>query len=115
MSPEYGRDTVAFHFTWQPDQPPVEALLVDLDAALGPVRCPPTLGQALRGESGRNWQAVRASARLHPPGRAPRPARGVPQHVVRSPGAGLGMISGVALTLTLLWRAPVCTSCTTVI
>jgi xylitol oxidase len=33
MSPEYGRDTVGIHFTWIPDQPAVEELLVDLESA----------------------------------------------------------------------------------
>ena len=45
ISPEYGRDTVAFHFTCQPDQPPVEALLVDLEAALAPFDARPHWGK----------------------------------------------------------------------
>jgi xylitol oxidase len=36
MSPEYGRDTVALHFTWRLDQTGVERLLVDLESALRP-------------------------------------------------------------------------------
>jgi xylitol oxidase len=35
LSPMYGRDTVAFHFTWVPDQRAVEAVLAPLEAALG--------------------------------------------------------------------------------
>ena len=36
MSPEYGRDTVAIHFTWTRDQAAVEHALVDVEAALAP-------------------------------------------------------------------------------
>jgi xylitol oxidase len=36
MSPEYGRDTVALHFTWVLDQAAVEGLLIDLESALAP-------------------------------------------------------------------------------
>ena len=45
MSSAYRRDTVAFHFTWQPDQPRVEALLVDLEAALAPFDARPHWGK----------------------------------------------------------------------
>ncbi|WP_448809114.1 D-arabinono-1,4-lactone oxidase [Agromyces bauzanensis] len=34
LSPAYGADVVALHFTWKPDQPAVTALLPDLEAAL---------------------------------------------------------------------------------
>jgi alditol oxidase len=34
MSPQYGQDTVAFHFTWIPDQVAVESALVVLEDAL---------------------------------------------------------------------------------
>ena len=36
LSPAYGRDSVAFHFTWRPDWPAVRALLPDVEAALEP-------------------------------------------------------------------------------
>jgi xylitol oxidase len=36
MSPQHGRDTVALHFTWRRRQAEVEALLVDVEAALAP-------------------------------------------------------------------------------
>ncbi|MGS0685845.1 D-arabinono-1,4-lactone oxidase [Nakamurella sp. GG22] len=39
LSPAYGRDTVAFHFTWRREQPAVEALLVDIETAI--VDCHP--------------------------------------------------------------------------
>jgi xylitol oxidase len=45
MSPEYGRDTVAVHFTWMPDQPAVEALLVDVEEALAPFEARPHWGK----------------------------------------------------------------------
>jgi xylitol oxidase len=34
LSPAYGTDVVALHFTWKPDQPAVTALLPELEAAL---------------------------------------------------------------------------------
>jgi xylitol oxidase len=36
MSPQYGRDTVAIHFTWHRDQKRVEQLLAELEAVLAP-------------------------------------------------------------------------------
>src|SRR5919198_2612560 len=45
MSPQYGQDTIAFHFTWTPDQRAVERLLVDLEAALGPFQARPHWGK----------------------------------------------------------------------
>lgn len=36
LSPQYERDSVAFHFTWVPDQPAVERALVELETALAP-------------------------------------------------------------------------------
>jgi xylitol oxidase len=45
MSPQYGQDTVAFHFTWQPDQHAVEAALVKLEDALAPMRARPHWGK----------------------------------------------------------------------
>jgi xylitol oxidase len=34
MSPQYERDTIAIHFTWQPEQQAVERVLVEVEAAL---------------------------------------------------------------------------------
>jgi alditol oxidase len=45
MSPEYGRDTVAIHFTWGPDQAAVERVLVDVEAALAPFEARPHWGK----------------------------------------------------------------------
>jgi xylitol oxidase len=36
MSPQYGRDTFAIHFTWKPDQPAVEHVLAAIEPALAP-------------------------------------------------------------------------------
>lgn len=45
LSTGYGRDTVAFHFTWKPRQDAVEALLPELEAALAPSRARPHWGK----------------------------------------------------------------------
>jgi xylitol oxidase len=45
MSPQYGEDTVALHFTWQPDPPGVRRALVELEAALAPCRARPHWGK----------------------------------------------------------------------
>jgi alditol oxidase len=36
LSPAYGRETVAFHWTWRPDEVAVRAILPAIEAALGP-------------------------------------------------------------------------------
>jgi alditol oxidase len=45
MSLQYGQDTVAFHFTWTPEQAAVEEVLVDVEAALAPFRARPHWGK----------------------------------------------------------------------
>jgi xylitol oxidase len=45
MSPQYGRDTVALHFTWTRDQPAVERALLELEAALAPFAARPHWGK----------------------------------------------------------------------
>jgi xylitol oxidase len=45
MSPQYGQDTVAFHFTWKPEQGAVEEVLVDLEKALAPLPARPHWGK----------------------------------------------------------------------
>jgi xylitol oxidase len=45
MSPEYGRDSVAIHFTWKPDQDAVERLLVSVEDALEPFAPRPHWGK----------------------------------------------------------------------
>lgn len=46
MSPAYGRDSAAFHFTWKPDFAGVSAVLPALDDALRPFDARPHLGKA---------------------------------------------------------------------
>lgn len=36
LSPQYGRDTIALHFTWRRDQPTVERAVARIEAALAP-------------------------------------------------------------------------------
>ena len=45
MSPQYGQDTVQFHFTWLPQQDAVERALVDVEAALSPFEARPHWGK----------------------------------------------------------------------
>jgi xylitol oxidase len=45
MSPQYGQDTVGFHFTWWPEQDAVERALVDVEAALTPFGARPHWGK----------------------------------------------------------------------
>jgi len=45
MSPQYGRDSVAIHFTWKPDQDAVERLLASVEDALGPFAPRPHWGK----------------------------------------------------------------------
>jgi alditol oxidase len=52
MSPQYGRDTVALHFTWKPDQPAVERVLVDLEAGLSPFEARPHWGKLFLANAG---------------------------------------------------------------
>jgi xylitol oxidase len=52
MSPQYGRDSVAIHFTWKPDQAAVERVLVDLEAALAPFEARPHWGKLFLADAG---------------------------------------------------------------
>ena len=45
MSPEYEQDSLAIHFTWQPDQAGVERVLVDVEDALAPFAPRPHWGK----------------------------------------------------------------------
>jgi alditol oxidase len=45
MSPQYGRDTVAIHFTWAPEQERVESLLAELEQTLLPFEPRPHWGK----------------------------------------------------------------------
>jgi xylitol oxidase len=45
MSPQYGRDTVAIHFTWRPEREAVLRAVADLEAALAPFAPRPHWGK----------------------------------------------------------------------
>ena len=45
MSPHYGRDSIGIHFTWKPDQPAVERVLMRIEAALAPFSARPNWGK----------------------------------------------------------------------
>jgi xylitol oxidase len=45
MSPQYGRATLAIHFTWVPDRAAVERVLIEVEAALAPFGARPHWGK----------------------------------------------------------------------
>jgi xylitol oxidase len=45
MSPQYEQDTIAIHFTWQPEQEAVEGALVEIEATLMPLDARPHWGK----------------------------------------------------------------------
>ena len=45
LSPQYGQDTIGIHFTWKPDQPAVERVLAQVEAALAPFEPRPHWGK----------------------------------------------------------------------
>ena len=45
LSPAYQRDSVAFHFTWVRDQPAVQRLLAEIEAAIAGCRPRPHWGK----------------------------------------------------------------------
>lgn len=45
MSPQYGQDTIALHFTWNPGQDAVEGVLSELERALAPFAARPHWGK----------------------------------------------------------------------
>jgi xylitol oxidase len=52
MSPEYGRDTVAIHFTWVSDEEAVTPALGDVERALAPFEARPHWGKVFLSEAG---------------------------------------------------------------
>lgn len=76
LSPAHGRDSVAIHFTWQPDWPSVRALLPDIDAALEPFDPRPhwgklfTMGgETVRSRYERRDEFVELARRVDPDGK----------------------------------------------
>jgi xylitol oxidase len=53
MSPQYGRDTVSLHFTWNPDPPAVERALIAVEAALAPFAARPHWGKVFLADAAR--------------------------------------------------------------
>ncbi|HEY4026949.1 MAG TPA: D-arabinono-1,4-lactone oxidase [Candidatus Dormibacteraeota bacterium] len=51
MSPQYGRDTVAIHFTWQPAQEAVLRVLAEVETALAPFEARPHWGKIFLAEA----------------------------------------------------------------
>jgi xylitol oxidase len=51
MSPEYGRDTVAFHFTWALEPEAVDPVVADLEAALAPFHARPHWGKLFHADA----------------------------------------------------------------
>jgi alditol oxidase len=45
MSPQFGRDTIAIHFTWKPDEHAVRRVAADVEAALAPFDARPHWGK----------------------------------------------------------------------
>ena len=75
MSPAYGRDTVAIHFTWAPEPRGVERALVEIEAALGAFAARPHWGKLFLADSEtlapryeRHADFIRLAARLDPRG-----------------------------------------------
>jgi alditol oxidase len=76
LSPAYGRDSVAFHFTWQKRPDHVRALLPAIEAALAPFQPRPHWGKvfsmdpaAVASRYDRRESFVEAVARLDPDGK----------------------------------------------
>ena len=51
MSPHYGRDTLAVHFTWHPDRAAVDRALVEVEAALAPFGARPHWGKVFAADA----------------------------------------------------------------
>jgi alditol oxidase len=58
MSPQYGRDTVAIHFTWEPQPEAVMAVLADVETALAPFEARPHWGKLLVADAGRLYERL---------------------------------------------------------
>jgi xylitol oxidase len=80
LSAASGRDSVALHFTWHPDQPAVEAVLPVLEAALAPFEARPHWGklfatapETVAGLYPRHSDALAVIARYDPAGKFRNP------------------------------------------
>jgi xylitol oxidase len=75
MSPQYGRDTLAVHFTWGPDWAAVRPVLAELEAALADFEARPHWGKLFLADAGtiagrypRHGDFARLAGRLDPGG-----------------------------------------------
>lgn len=75
MSPQYGQDTIAAHFTWKPEQDAVVRVLGDVEAALDPLDARPHWGKLFVADAaaiGRRYERlpdfIRLVDRLDPRG-----------------------------------------------
>ena len=66
MSPQYGRDTVAIHFTWSPEPTAVRRALAEVERVLARLRHVP-LGQAVPRRRRRDRPAVRTARGISSP------------------------------------------------
>ena len=55
MSPQYGEDTLAIHFTWVRDAAAVERVLRDVEAALAPLDARPHWGKLFLAAAGARY------------------------------------------------------------
>jgi xylitol oxidase len=70
LSPQYGQDTVAFHFTWRLEPEPVMDVLQDVEAALRPFAARPHWGKLFNAppDYERRGDFIRLTERLDPRG-----------------------------------------------
>ena len=84
MSPQYGRDTVAIHFTWSPEPAAVRRALAEVERVLAPFEARPHWGKLFLAGADEIRPAVRAARRFPRAAGSPRPARRVPQRLAAS-------------------------------
>jgi xylitol oxidase len=72
LSPQYGTDTIGIHFTWQRDQPAVERVLAEVEAALAPFSPRPHWGKLFLASPAPRYERlpdfIRLAERLDPRG-----------------------------------------------
>ena len=85
LSTAEGGDRVGLHFTWQPRQPEVEALLPTIEAALAPFGARPHWGKLFADDGPRPRPPVPALGRLPLTRRAHGPRRRLPQRLPGPP------------------------------
>ena len=97
MSPQYGQDTVAIHFTWGPEPSAVRRALAEVERVLAPFEARPHWGKlflAGAAEIGPLYERLDDFRALH---RSARPARGVPQRLAHRARPRRRLIAGPRL------------------